>query len=56
MHLGAPPIPHFGDHERGEDDDSEDGYGQELGTGREHLADAPDDQVNAAVAEHADVA
>ena len=47
MHLGAPPIPHFGDHESGEDEDSEDWYGQELDAGRERCDNLPEDHVKA---------
>ncbi len=47
MHLGAPPIPHFGDHESGEDDDREDGYGQELDAGRKHFDNLPGDHLKA---------
>ena len=47
MHLGAPPIPHFDDHESGEDDPSEDWYGQELEAGLEHCDNLPEDHVKA---------
>jgi hypothetical protein len=47
MHLGAPPIPHFGDHESGEDDASEDWYGQELDAGCKRCDNLPEDHVKA---------
>jgi len=51
MRLRSPSIPHFGDHEDGEDEDAPDWYNQESDAGPESRPDSLEDPLNAAAAE-----